>query len=400
MDRCKACQKPIKQIPGNHRKREYCCNTCKQTDFRKRERLRDLERKRAKLRERWGNLLPETLMQLDLITQYMSQEAAERVAATIAAEKGRPVPRLTSEAAHERARLHGYLDGSYLESTQRLFVRVIQVGQVEPGELREVIHQERGAAHDRLRQRIAELEHEVGQQQATNEAQESQQNIEDYREKLAQAAQRERKLEKQVDTQRQMINQYHARFYPSSLAVAMERLLALGAVLNYMPLPRSDELTVEVARGLQAWQEFARTANYEDMAQAILQAERLEQLGVERHRRQANEQEAAIHRLIVQDYAARLHLTFCEDPIPFEHNGTMYSIVTGNLANHKVVAKLGEQYETLEISEQEVTYFEDYCYHQLYQLYQARLAADPEHQRLQGDRQAAPSGTAQSATQR
>lgn len=395
MDRCKSCQKPIEQVPGNHRKREYCGNTCKQTDFRKRERLKERERKQAKLRERWGDLLPETLQQLDLITQCMSLEAAERVAAAITAERGRPVSRLSSEAAHERAGLHGYLDeGVYLESTQRLFVRAIQTGQVEPGELREVIHQERGAAHDHLRQRIAELEHEVAQQQATNEAQESQQNIEDYREKLAQAAQRERKLEKQVDTQRQMINQYHARFYPSSLAVAMERLLELGAVLNYVPLPKSDELTVEVARGLQAWQEFARTANYEDMAQAILQAERLEQRRAERHRRQAGEQEAAIHRLIVQDYAARLHLTFCEDPIPFEHNGTMYSIVTGNLANHKVVAKLGEQYETLEISEQEVTYFEDYCYRQLYQLYQARLAADPEHQRLQGDRQAAPSGTA------
>ena len=57
------------------------------------------------------------------------------------------------------------------------------------------------------------------------------------------------------------------------------------------------------------------------------------------------------------------------------HNGTTYSIVTGNLANHKVVAKLadGDKYETLEISDQEVTYFQEYCYRQLYQTYQARL---------------------------
>jgi len=56
-------------------------------------------------------------------------------------------------------------------------------------------------------------------------------------------------------------------------------------------------------------------------------------------------------------------------------NGTTYSIVTGNLPNYKVVAKLdGDKYEMLEISEQEAAYIQEYCYHQLYQTYQARLA--------------------------
>jgi hypothetical protein len=150
----------------------------------------------------------------------------------------------------------------------------------------------------------------------------------------------------------------------------------LGAALGYKPLLKYDGLTVGIAAGAQAWQEFARTANYDDMAQAILQAERFKQQVAECHRSQAGEQEAAIHRLIVQEYAARLYLSFCEEPIPLQRNGTTYSIVTGNLPNHKVVAKLADgdkQYETLEISEQEAAYFQEYCYRQLYQTYQARL---------------------------
>jgi len=77
------------------------------------------------------------------------------------AEQPQPRSVLSAEQARERAGLHGYLDGSYLESTQRLFVRVFQSGQIEPNEMREVIHQERGAEADRLRQHIAELEQEL-----------------------------------------------------------------------------------------------------------------------------------------------------------------------------------------------------------------------------------------------
>lgn len=53
------------------------------------------------------------------------------------------------------------------------------------------------------------------------------------RKKLAQASARISKLEGHVEIQRQRLGQYYQRFYPSSLAVAAQRLMALGAALNY-----------------------------------------------------------------------------------------------------------------------------------------------------------------------
>jgi hypothetical protein len=94
-------------------------------------------------------------------------------------------------------------------------------------------------------------------------------------EKLRQLGERTTKLEKQVETQRQLIGQYHARFYPSSLAVAVQKLMALGAAINYKILLKYDAQAVEVLSGEAAWKEFASHASYEDVAQAILQAQYL-----------------------------------------------------------------------------------------------------------------------------
>lgn len=103
------------------------------------------------------------------------------------------------------------------------------------------------------------------------------QSGDDAQEKLIRAAQQVAKLERQIEIQRERLRQYYARLYPSTLAMAAERLLTLGAILDYKPLPRCDELMVEIAGGVQAWQVFARTASYEDLAQAIVQAERIVQ---------------------------------------------------------------------------------------------------------------------------
>ncbi len=163
-------------------------------------------------------------------------------------------------------------------------------------------------------ERLSELTGELAkrrQEQERAAGQADQQNGAAYREKLAQASARINKLEEQVEIQRQRLNQYYARFYPSSLAVAAEKLLALGAALGYKPLLKYDDLTVGIAAGAQAWQEFARTANYDDMAQAILQAQRFQQQLAECHRSQASEQEeAAVHRLIVQELVGRIYLSF------------------------------------------------------------------------------------------
>mgnify|MGYP002401583164 CR=1 FL=1 len=227
---------------------------------------------------------------------------------------------------------------------------MFQAGQIEPGEMREAIHQERGAEAGRLRQRIAELEQELQERvqrspieeqsirrieqyaidcaldagqakerivaleqeladacqgrdqvqerfreyvQTTNErlseltgelakrrqeqeraaGQEDQRNIEDYREKLVQASARINKLEGQVEIQRQRLGQYYQRFYPSSLAVAEQKLMVLGAAMNYKILLKYDSQAVGVGSGEDAWREFATHANYEDVAQAIVQAQ-------------------------------------------------------------------------------------------------------------------------------
>ena len=72
-----------------------------------------------------------------------------------------------------------------------------------------------------------------------------------------------------------LTNDNHARFYPSSLAVAEQKLMALGAAMNYKILLKYDSHAVEVPSGEAAWREFATHANYDDLAQAILQAQYL-----------------------------------------------------------------------------------------------------------------------------
>ena len=383
-----------RQLPppasGGHRQREYCDDTCRQAA----RRHRIEQNHREEVARRWATFAPETRSFLDWLTtryssgkdladavelainreidRYSAESSAQFEPALAAlrekqlsrveklkarihqleqkAEKPHPRTVLSAEQARERAGLHGYLDGSYLESTQRLFVSVFQTGQIEPGQMREAIHQEHGAETARLRQRIAELEQELQERpqrspieersirrieqyaidcsldagqakeriaeleqeladvsqgrdqvqerfreyvQMTNErlseltgelatlrqaqeraaGQEDQRNIDDYREKLAQAGQRVAKLEKQVDIQRQQIGQYHARFYPSSLAVAEQKLMALGAAMNYKILLKYDSHAVEVPSSEAAWREFATHANYDDLAQAIVQAQ-------------------------------------------------------------------------------------------------------------------------------
>jgi hypothetical protein len=66
---------------------------------------------------------------------------------------------------------------------------------------------------------------------------------------------------------------YYQRFYPSSLAVAEQKLMALGAAMNYKILLKYDSQAVGVGSGEEAWREFATHANYEDVAQAIVQAQ-------------------------------------------------------------------------------------------------------------------------------
>jgi hypothetical protein len=78
-----------------------------------------------------------------------------------------------------------------------------------------------------------------------------------------------------VDIQRQHLGHYYQRFYPSSLATASQKLMALGAAMNYKILLKYDSQAVGVGSDEDAWREFATHASYEEVAQAILQAQYL-----------------------------------------------------------------------------------------------------------------------------
>jgi hypothetical protein len=241
------------------------------------EKLGQLSGELAKFRqERERNQDAREVEEQERLTRriaWLEQEVAE--CKQRMEEKQQPRAVLSAEQAHEHARLHGYLnEGAYLASTQRLFVRVFQTGQVEPHEMREVIHQERGAENERLRHRIAELEREVTQQRAMNAEPEAHQNALACQEKLTQAGRRISKLEQQVEVQRQRLGWYYQRLYPSSQAVAEEKLLALGAALGYKRLLKYNELKMEIAPGVEAWREFAAHADIDQLSLAIQQAQR------------------------------------------------------------------------------------------------------------------------------
>jgi hypothetical protein len=127
------------------------------------------------------------------------------------------------------------------------------------------------AGNEEYARRIASI---IVGEQGQHAAQPDQQNLEATREKLAQAARRIEKLERQVEVQRQKLGQYHQRFYPSSLAAAEERLLALGAAVNYKRLLKHNEQTVDIGTGAESWRDFAKSADYDTLALAILQAQR------------------------------------------------------------------------------------------------------------------------------
>jgi hypothetical protein len=81
------CHNLVEQVPGNHRRRQYCSDICKQMDYRRRSREKSLSQRQAELRQRWGDLLPETLEDLSGILAALGEEVAQRIAAAIATEK-------------------------------------------------------------------------------------------------------------------------------------------------------------------------------------------------------------------------------------------------------------------------------------------------------------------------
>lgn len=89
----------------------------------------------------------------------------------------------------------------------------------------------------------------------------------------------------------------------------------------------------------------------------------------------AQEQEAAIHARIAQDFAAKRYLGHLTTPLPFEYDGTVYQIVNGNLDKLAILAQVAdtgsfdEKYRTLHISEHDAQRLKRACYERLCQEY-------------------------------
>lgn len=83
------CHHLVAQVPGNHRQRQYCSDSCKQSDYRRRDKEKQFAQRQAELREHWVDFLPETLEQLDLLLRERGLEEARHVAEVINRERGR-----------------------------------------------------------------------------------------------------------------------------------------------------------------------------------------------------------------------------------------------------------------------------------------------------------------------
>ena len=83
---CKACGRPLVQLAGGHRKREYCDAACKMRDRRSLGARKEQEQAQAVLRARWGDFLPETLQALEEVMHAGNVGLTERVAQVIASE--------------------------------------------------------------------------------------------------------------------------------------------------------------------------------------------------------------------------------------------------------------------------------------------------------------------------
>ncbi len=83
---CKACGRPLVQVAGGHRRREYCDATCKMRGRRRQEARKEQEQAQAVLRAGWGDFLPETLQVLEEVLHAGNVGLTERVAQAITSE--------------------------------------------------------------------------------------------------------------------------------------------------------------------------------------------------------------------------------------------------------------------------------------------------------------------------
>ena len=101
---CKACGRPIVQVPGGHRVRVYCNAACKMRDRRRKEERKEQERAQAEMRARWTGLLPETQQVLEDLLGLHGPELASRVAVVVRAEIATAKEQVEVAAATQKLR--------------------------------------------------------------------------------------------------------------------------------------------------------------------------------------------------------------------------------------------------------------------------------------------------------
>jgi hypothetical protein len=163
----KSCHNPVKQTPGNHRKRLFCSDTCKQKAHRNRKSQREQEARQAAIRERWAGLQPNTQELLERVMQVCSQalygkeeNLMQLLAEAIRTEQGQPIQTRHEELEGKPSAKMTKADMQELEQAHAGLLRLHQ----ERAREQEVFHQlyeqlqnlqiDLGAA----RHRIAELE--------------------------------------------------------------------------------------------------------------------------------------------------------------------------------------------------------------------------------------------------
>lgn len=158
------CRNMVQQVPGNHRRRLYCSDSCKQSAFRERVMQREKEAREAAIRKRWDGFQHDTQQLLERVMQVCGKalHGAEeslmtRLAEAIRTEQG--------QAKHEEperkpgARMTK-ADMRELEQARADVLRLYQERAREQEEFHQLYEQLQGLQLDLgvARHRITELE--------------------------------------------------------------------------------------------------------------------------------------------------------------------------------------------------------------------------------------------------
>src|SRR6266568_4990461 len=127
------CRNIVQQVPGNHRRRLYCSDSCKQSTFRERVMQREKEAREAAIRERWDGFQPDTQQLLERVMQICNQalhgeeaNLMKRLAEAIKAEQNQPIQKLASAYPEGGEKLRQCWASGYLAITRSILYAMLR----------------------------------------------------------------------------------------------------------------------------------------------------------------------------------------------------------------------------------------------------------------------------------